>query len=118
MAPDATLMLHDVSGDATGKTADIAVNAFEAERLQNLVYGRIGKACGRSVAYFDRLLDAHKHADYYLSAAQALDLGLATKVGTVRLDTTVVAVTSLHVEEAQASSSSKKRRLTRKKKHR
>lgn len=118
MAPAAVLMLHDVSGGAEGKTADIAVSAFENERLQQIVYARIAKACGKSVAYFDRLLDTHKHADYYLPAAQALDLGLATKVGSVRLDTTVVAVTNLHITETATKTSEKKRRLTRKKKHR
>lgn len=117
-APTATFMLHDISMEVAGKTADITVNAFEMERVHNLVFTRLARACGKSAAYFEKLLDAHKHADYFLSAKQALEHGLATKVGTVRLDTTVVAVTSLHVTETATPPPKLSAGLTRKKKHR
>jgi ATP-dependent Clp protease, protease subunit len=88
-APSATFMLHDVSSEIGGKTEDMKVDVQELERLQELVYARIAKRCGKPKGYFTKLIDQNKHADLYLTASDAKRHGLATHVGVPVLVTSV-----------------------------
>jgi ATP-dependent protease ClpP protease subunit len=88
-APAATFMLHDISSEIGGKTEDMKVDVKEMERIQDVVFSRIAKSCGKPKGYFAKLIDQNKHADLYLNATDAKKHGLATEIGTPSLITTV-----------------------------
>lgn len=88
-APEATFMLHDISSEIGGKTEDMKVDVKEMERLQDVVYTRIAKSCGKPKGYFTKLIDQNKHADLYMNAKDAKKHGLATHIGVPSLVTTV-----------------------------
>lgn len=74
--PNATIMVHDGSDELDGKHTDVQINAAEARRLQELLYdlyeknSRMPKDFWRDVC----------QRDLYLSASEAITLGLADKV--------------------------------------
>lgn len=82
VAPNATLMLHDVSCDPVdGKAEEQRVNMVETERVNALLWRRIARNLGKPPT---ALLDEHVRrgrVDWYLPARAALDLGLATHLG-------------------------------------
>jgi len=88
-APSATFMLHDISSEIGGKTEDMKVDVKELERLQDVVYSRVAKSCGKPAGYFTKLIDQNKHADLYWNARDAKKHGLATHIGAPRLITSV-----------------------------
>lgn len=71
MAPYATLMIHDVSSGAFGKVEEIKADAKEVERLNQFIYKLMAKNVGKEDEYFLKLVDEHKHADWYLDAEEA-----------------------------------------------
>jgi ATP-dependent Clp protease, protease subunit len=46
MAPNATIMIHDVSSFTWGKQAELKAASAEAERLNKLIYGIMAENCG------------------------------------------------------------------------
>lgn len=89
VAPGATLMLHDVSCFAYGKTTDVVVVAKEMERLSKLIFKKIAKNCGKKSDYFAKLIKTKDNADLYLSPNEARLHNLATKIGVPRIETSV-----------------------------
>lgn len=81
IAPHAAVMLHDLSSEIEGKTADLRVDSDETARLQNLLFARMAQQCKKPPTYFGTLLDRNKHADLYLTAEDAKRHGLATHIG-------------------------------------
>lgn len=72
MAPNATLMIHDVSSGNFGKTEEINANAKEVTRLNDLIYDLMAKGTGKKdPKYFWKLVHQKGRADWYLTAAEA-----------------------------------------------
>jgi ATP-dependent protease ClpP protease subunit len=73
---NATVMVHDGSEDFGGKHTDVQINAAESKRLQDLLYdiytanSRMPKEFWQDVC----------QRDLYLSASEAVSLGLADKI--------------------------------------
>lgn len=76
----ATVMIHDVSSGAHGKIEEIKADAKEGDRLNQLVYREMAANCGKEPEYFLKQIHDRSHADWYLNAQEALDIGLANHI--------------------------------------
>lgn len=70
-APNATIMIHDVSSFEMGKNEEIKAGAKEVERLNDSIYKVMGNNCGHGDKYFWDIVQAKGRADWYLDAAEA-----------------------------------------------
>lgn len=92
-APNATIMLHEVSSGTMGKTTDIEADVAECKRLNTLVWERIEQARLSSakprgtrktrIKKKSLLTELHsrKNADWYLTAEQSRRLHLIDHIG-------------------------------------
>lgn len=72
---NATLMYHDVSSWAVGKTQEMVQETMEAQRLSELLVKQITE---NSIIEEDDLADyIARKADWYITAEEAIDFGLA-----------------------------------------
>lgn len=81
MAEHATLMIHDASTFAFGKTEEIKSDSAEIERLNNLIFKLMAKNCGQDEKYFLDIVHQKGHADWYLNVKDAKKHKLCTHVG-------------------------------------
>lgn len=81
MAEHATLMLHDASTWAAGKTEEVKADAKELERLNNLIFRMIARNCGQKDDYFIKMVHDKGHADWYLTAKECKKHKLCTNIG-------------------------------------
>jgi ATP-dependent protease ClpP protease subunit len=51
-----------------GKCEEIKAEAKEVERLNKLIFKIMADNCGKSEAYFSKLVHEHGHADWFLEA--------------------------------------------------
>ena len=52
--PDATVMIHDVSGGAHGKVEELKADVAEADRLDEKIYTMMARNCGKKDDYFKK----------------------------------------------------------------
>ena len=71
MDPNATVMIHDVSGMDFGKVEELKAGAKEADRLNGIIYTMMARNCGKKDDYFMKIVDKKKHADWFLDAKEA-----------------------------------------------
>ena len=76
MDPDATLMIHDVSSWSFGKIEEIKANASETDRLNKKVYTMMARNCGKPDDFFLKKIHDKGHADWFLGADEAVELGI------------------------------------------
>jgi ATP-dependent Clp endopeptidase proteolytic subunit ClpP len=90
-APNATLMIHEVSSFSFGKVEDLKVDAEETDRLNTLIFKLMGKNCGKGDNYFLDLIHEKGHTDWYLTAKEAKKHNLANhlRVPEYRVDVKV-----------------------------
>ncbi|KJA25925.1 hypothetical protein HYPSUDRAFT_133796 [Hypholoma sublateritium FD-334 SS-4] len=77
--PNASIMIHQPSGGASGQASDIAIHAKEILRIRQLLTGIYQQHCPKDsesqaegLARFERALER----DYYMTAQEALDFGI------------------------------------------
>ncbi|KAG6831627.1 hypothetical protein H0H92_008704 [Tricholoma furcatifolium] len=77
--PNASIMIHQPSGGASGQASDIAIHAREILRIRQLLTGIYQKHCSKEgeteaegLARFERALER----DYYMTAQEAMDFGI------------------------------------------
>ncbi|KAF9529469.1 ATP-dependent Clp protease proteolytic subunit [Crepidotus variabilis] len=77
--PNASIMIHQPSGGASGQASDIAIHAKEILRIRQLltsIYQRHcskeGESVAQGLARFEKALER----DYFLTAQEALEFGL------------------------------------------
>lgn len=80
-APTATFMVHEVSNWSWGKVNEIKADAEETERLNDMVFRAMAKNCGQKPTYFLDKIHEKNHAEWYLTAEQALAEGLPNHIG-------------------------------------
>lgn len=81
VAPNATVMVHDVSSFAWGKQADLKASSEEAERLNKLIYEMMAKNCGHeNVNYFYDMVAKKRGADWYLTPEECVKHKLANHI--------------------------------------
>jgi ATP-dependent Clp protease, protease subunit len=77
MDKHATIMIHDVSSGHRGKIEEIKADAKEGDRLNQLLYREMAANCGKEPEYFLKQIHDRSHADWYLDAEEAQNIGLA-----------------------------------------
>lgn len=82
IAPNATLMIHDVSSeDVGGKAEEVKVDALETDRLNKKMYAFMEARIGKPKGYLWKLAQERSRTDWYLSPRDAVKHGLANKIG-------------------------------------
>lgn len=81
VAPNATVMIHEVSSMAYGKNEEIKSSSAEAERLNNKIFAIMARNCGKKDTYFTDIVHEKKHADWYLDAEECIKHNMATHIG-------------------------------------
>lgn len=82
---DATLMIHDVSSASWGKNSEIQASAEEVKRLNEKIYKILSENSNKSEKWFNKQLNEKGRADWFIESKEAIDLGLADKVGMPKL---------------------------------
>ena len=72
--PSATFMIHDVSLGAFGKTGEVAASAEEGRRLNEKILKMMALNCNQDESFFADEIHRRKHADWYLTSEEALEL--------------------------------------------
>ena len=75
--PDATVMIHDVSSRAFGKVEELKADASEADRLNKKVFTMMARNCGKPDDFFLKKIHDKGHADWFVNADEAVELGIA-----------------------------------------
>ncbi|KAF9457463.1 ATP-dependent Clp protease proteolytic subunit [Collybia nuda] len=77
--PNASIMIHQPSGGASGQASDIAIHAKEILRVRQLLTAIYQRHCAKNgesevegLARFERALER----DYYMTAQEAMDFGI------------------------------------------
>jgi len=83
---DATLMIHDVSSASWGKNSEIQASAEEVKRLNEKIYKILSANSNKSEKWFNKQLNEKGRADWFIESKEAIDLGLADKVGMPKLE--------------------------------
>lgn len=83
---DATLMIHDVSSGNWGKNAEIKSGAKETERLNEKIYEILAENSNKTEKWFNKKINKKGRADWFIEAQEAIDLGLADKIGMPKLE--------------------------------
>ncbi|TDL28977.1 hypothetical protein BD410DRAFT_781542 [Rickenella mellea] len=77
--PNASIMIHQPSGGASGQASDIAIHAKEILRVRQLLTGIYQRHCAQNGESVDTGLDRFEKAlerDYFMTAQQALEFGI------------------------------------------
>lgn len=90
MCPNATLMIHEVSSWNYGKLAEIKADVNEAERLNQIIFQKMAMACGhKDKAYFFKMIDQKKNADWFLNCFDAKKHKIIDQVGRPELQVNI-----------------------------
>lgn len=84
IAPNATVMIHEVSSFNFGKNEEIKASAVETDRLNTRIMGMMARNCGKKESYFSDLVHEKKHADWFLDANECLRHNLANHIAIPR----------------------------------
>jgi len=89
VAPNASIMVHEISTFQWGKMTDIANNTREAKRMNKLLFKILDRNTGQKSGYWKSLCNKNKNADVYLTANQCKKHNLATHIGIPHIETTI-----------------------------
>jgi len=89
IAPNARVMMHEISGGAFGKTKDIIASADEIRRFNKWVFEKISKKCGHKYNYFMDLMHKEKsNTDWYMIPKDVVKYNLADHISVPRIRVT------------------------------
>lgn len=94
-APNATIMIHEVSSSAGGKLGDMISDTTEATRLNALMFKLMAQSIGKPADFFTNLIASKGRADWYLTAEEAVGIGLVNKIGTPEIKVRIKVETTL-----------------------
>ena len=89
MAPEATLMIHDVSSWTHGKIEEIKSDAKESERLNQKLFRLMASNCGKPTNYFLDIIHEKGHAEWYLDCKESKKHNLTNHVGLPEMNTKI-----------------------------
>jgi ATP-dependent protease ClpP protease subunit len=75
------IMFHRVSAGSFGNPDDMKTDAKESERLEKFIFEEISKNIGRPKGWLFDQLKRNNFSDWYLTADEALESKVATKIG-------------------------------------
>ncbi|KAJ7480065.1 Clp protease-domain-containing protein [Mycena galericulata] len=81
--PNASIMIHQPSGGASGQASDIAIHAKEILRIRELLTGIYQKHCGKEGETTEAGLRRFGEAlerDYFMTAQEALEFGIVDAI--------------------------------------
>jgi len=86
-APNATILLHDVSSGTQGKINDMKIEVAEADRLNNLLFTLMARSVGKPPKFFLDMLANTAHVDLYMTAVKAKSLNIVnhTRLPSIKL---------------------------------
>jgi ATP-dependent Clp protease protease subunit len=96
IAPNATILIHEVSTGEEGKIGEVANGVEEAKRLNKILLTTISKNIGKDESFIEKTIFNKGHADWYIPAKQAVLFNLANKIGMPNL--ILKATTTLKLE--------------------
>ncbi len=79
-APNATVMIHDVSSMSFGKSGDLEADAAEVKRLNRLLYRKMADNTGNEQDYFFDLVQSRGRADWFLTPRETKKHKLSNKL--------------------------------------
>lgn len=77
---NSVIMIHEVASVCFGKVEDLKADTREAERINQTVYKKLARHCGKPAEYFLELMHRKKNADLYLTPEKAKRHGLVDHV--------------------------------------
>lgn len=81
-APKATFLLHDISNEpGESKVEDLKTNAREVERLSKDLWTMMETNIKKPKGFLSKQNQSRHHADWYLTAQEALKIGLVNRIG-------------------------------------
>ncbi len=80
MAPDATVMIHDVSTGTYGKVEEVKADVAEADRLDQKIYKMMAQNCGKKDDYFKKIVHKKGHSDWFLDASECKKHNLCNQI--------------------------------------
>lgn len=89
MAPNATIMLHEVSSTSFGKAEEIKSDAKEVDRLNKLIFKIMSENCKKKSDFFIKFVHQRNNADCFINAKQAKRINLCTDIGVPQLNINV-----------------------------
>jgi ATP-dependent Clp endopeptidase proteolytic subunit ClpP len=90
ISPLSTVLIHDVSSWVIGKALDIKMEEKEVSRLNDLIYKIMDCNCGHEEGYFQKIVhDKKGHADWYLTAEEAVEHKLANHIRIPRFEVNI-----------------------------
>lgn len=95
ISPNARTLIHQISSFTGGKKEEIQADAAELERLDNLLWAYLDTWCKKPAGFFKQQMKERLNADWYLSAEQTVEYGLADFIGLPKLKTTISVKTEL-----------------------
>ena len=84
-APNATIMIHEVSSFSRGKVGTIKADASETDRLNTLLFEMMAKNIGKPKNYFTNIQHNKGHVDWFLTPQEAKKHSLVNHIGTPTL---------------------------------
>lgn len=81
ISKNSTVMVHDVSAFAIGKSSELDSMVSHVADIEKRLYGILDSQSGKPEGYFENLVMENKGADLYLNADQAIEHGIATDIG-------------------------------------
>jgi ATP-dependent Clp protease protease subunit len=93
-APNATVMIHEVSSGSWGKVEEIKVDAKETDRLNIAIMQMMAENCGKPKNYFLDLVHEKGHADWFLTAQDAKQHNVVNHVRVPALQTKVKVIST------------------------
>ncbi|KAJ3887590.1 ATP-dependent Clp protease proteolytic subunit [Lentinula edodes] len=81
--PNASIMIHQPSGGASGQASDIAIHAKEILRIRELLTGIYQKHCGKpeeGLADGLKRFETALERDYFMTAQEALNFGIVDAI--------------------------------------
>jgi ATP-dependent Clp protease, protease subunit len=84
-APDADILIHQVSGMSWGKTADIEEAGREYRRSNEKVFANLAADTGQSKDFFEQKIRSKNNADWTMTPKEAKKIGLIDHITIPRL---------------------------------
>ncbi len=94
-APNATIMVHEVSGGADGKVGEMTATVDEANRLNALMFKFMSLNIGKPANYFKNLITIRARVDWFMTSKDALSIGIINKIGVPKFNVKVKVETVL-----------------------
>ena len=79
--PQATILVHSVSGGTEGKVKDMKVSVEEANRLNNTIMALMSVNTGHAPDYFSKLLKDKSDIDWFITVGEAKEMNIVNHIG-------------------------------------